>query len=297
MTQREVAVEMDWSLSKLIRIETGSVTIATNDLRALLAHYGIVDPDKVARLIDEARRSRARSSWWNRYREVMSAEFASFLGYESSARVIRTFEPLLIPGLLQTEAYARDLFLYIRGAKDPSRTEALVRLRMERQELLIADDAPSTHFIIDEAAIRRVVGGPHTMRRQLQRLREVSKLPNVTLRVVPFAMGLYRGLRVPYVVFEFDDIQDPAILFLEYPNTDAVIQEDVVEEEGDPGFATPAVHLELFWELEETVSAADSLALIDDAMSRLGDQPPGISDRLAAVSAGGLGKSAADAMT
>lgn len=269
MTQRDVAAEMDWSLSKLIRIETGAVTIATNDLRALAAHYGITDAERVAKLIDEARRSRERSAWWSRYREVISPEMVSFLGYESSARVIRNFEPLLIPGLLQTEEYARDLFLYLRGPKEASRTEALVRLRMERQEMLIAEDAPSTHFLIDEAAIRRAVGGQHTMRRQLRRLKEMVELPNVTIRVIPFDYGMYRGLRVPFVVFEFDDIQDPAILYLENPDGEIVVLEDVTEGEDDPGTPTPAIHLEMFWELEEAISAEESMGIIDDALVRI----------------------------
>jgi transcriptional regulator with XRE-family HTH domain len=268
MTQRDVADAMDWSLSKLIRIETGTVTITTNDLRALLAHYGINEPDRVEALIDTARKSRERSAWWTRFRSSVSPEMLAFLGYESSAKAIRNFEPLLMPGLLQTEDYARDLFAYLRGPKDPSRIESLIRLRMERQEIFSAENPPQTYFLMDEAVIRRVVGGPHVMRRQLLRLKELAQLPQVSIGVVPFDIGMYRGLRVPYVLFEFENPQDDNILYLENPEGESVIAEDVTEE-GDPGVPTPAIHLELFWELEQTATSEQTAALIDDALQAL----------------------------
>lgn len=273
MTQKDVAAAMDWSLSKLIRIETGNVTITTNDLRALLAHYGITDPARVADLVDQAKKSRERSPWWTRHRDVISQEMLQFLGYESSAKVIRNFEPLLMPGLLQTEEYARDLFKYLRGAKDLARIDSLVRLRLERQEILQGDNPPSVHFLIDEGVIRRVVGGPAVMRRQLEHLKKMAALDNVTISVVPFGTGMYRGLRVPYVLFEFDDLQDDNILYLENPSGESIIIEAGDDEEGDPGIPTPGIHLEMFWEVEQRVSDYDSLALIDDALAAIGSDP------------------------
>jgi transcriptional regulator with XRE-family HTH domain len=268
MTQRDVADAMDWSLSKLIRIETGTVTITTNDLRALLAHYGITGQERVDALIDTARKSRERSAWWTRFRSVVSPELLAFLGYESSAKAIRNFEPLLVPGLLQTDEYARDLLTYLRGPKDPDRIEALVRLRMERQEMLGAEGAPVTYFLMDEAVIRRVVGGPQVMRRQLLRLKEIAELPNVTIGVVPFDQGMYRGLRVPYVLFEFENPLDDDILYMENPESETVIVEEVTEE-GDPGVPTPAIYLGLFWELEQATNRVRTTTLIDDALDAL----------------------------
>ncbi|MDQ1293120.1 MAG: hypothetical protein QG608_1001, partial [Actinomycetota bacterium] len=111
---------MDWSLSKLIRIESGTVTIATNDLRALLAHYGVTDRERVEDLVEVGRSSRERS-WWSAYKGVVSLEYLCFLGFESSASIIRNFEPLLIPGLLQTEEYAR---IAIRVVQEPDPSPA-----------------------------------------------------------------------------------------------------------------------------------------------------------------------------
>src|SRR5262249_7970159 len=161
-TQRDVAAAMDWSQSKLIRIETGAVNISTNDLRVLLAHYD-VDQARVSPLVELARAAR-EAPRWSIYKDVASAEYISFLGYESSASVIRNFEPLVVPGLVQLEEYAREV---IRMAEpgDPQRIDALVDLRMQRQEIISREQPPDLHFIMDEAVVRRVEGGRDTIRR------------------------------------------------------------------------------------------------------------------------------------
>ena len=267
LSHKQVAAEMDWSPSKLSRIEAGTVTMSTNDLRVLLALYKITDQAKVNELIDSARRARERSPWWHRYRDVASPELLALIGYETSAKVLRNFEPLGIPGLLQTEEYARELFRFIRGSKDRKRIDSLVMLRMHRQELLAVQDGRDQHFIIDEAAIRRMVGGPGVMRRQLIQLQELMAKPNVTIGILPFDHGMYRGLRVPYVVYEFDDPQDGTILYLENPDGELVISEDVELPEGDEGTPNPSIYLEVFFELEHTTSEADTVAIIDDAIA------------------------------
>jgi transcriptional regulator with XRE-family HTH domain len=264
MTQRDVAKAMDWSLSKLIRIETGAVSIATNDLRALVAHYGIGDRSRVEALVEVARAARERS-WWSGYRDVATQEYLAFLGYESSASVIRNFEPLLIPGLLQTEEYAREILSVIEG-QDSKRVESLVDLRMQRQELLERDEAPSLHFILDEGVIRRVVGGPDLMRRQLSHLREVSTRPNITVRIMPFVEGIYPRLRVPYVLFEFPLPEDEDILFIENPQGDMIIREGSPEEESE---ITPVVYLGVFWQLEQRARIDNTVPMIDDALAKL----------------------------
>ncbi len=270
LTQRDVARAMEWSLSKLIRIETGAVSITTNDLKALLQHYAVTDPGQVTQLLDIARFSREKS-WWNIYRDVAEPAYINFLGYEHSASIIRNFEPLLVPGLLQTEEYARELLQYIRGPKDPKRIDALVALRMERQELMSRADPPQLHIIIDEAVIRRVVGGPHLMRRQLLRMREATEQPNMTLRVVPFTFGMYRSLRVPYVLFEFADAENETVLFLEYPQEDMIVVETSQDENPPDGTPTPSTYLEIFWELEQAGGNPEAISLIDSALRALSE--------------------------
>jgi transcriptional regulator with XRE-family HTH domain len=270
LSQREAAQAMDWSLSKLIRIETGAVTITTNDLRAVLSYYAVTDPEKVTSLVETARRSRERSMWWTAHRDVASNELLAMCGYEASAKAIRNFEPLLVPGLLQTEEYARDLFKYLRGAKDPKRIDGLVRLRMQRQELLLDEDGPkSIHFLMDESVVQRVVGGPSVMRKQLQRIQQVSELEHVAVGIVPFSRGMFRGLRVPYMLFEFDDSQDQSILYLENPEGESIIYEDEGVTMEDEGVPTPTVYLELFWELEHAVDPEQTQSILADALSRL----------------------------
>jgi transcriptional regulator with XRE-family HTH domain len=265
LTQRDVAGEMDWSLSKLIRIETGTVSIATNDLRALLALYEITDRARIDGLIEVARASRERS-WWSAYKELVSQEYLAFLGYESSASVVRTFEPLLVPGLLQTEEYAAESLGVVEGL-DAKRIDSLVDLRIQRQELLEREEGPELHFILDEAVIRRAVGGVDIMRRQLNHLRELERRPNVTIRVVPFGAGAYPRLRAPYVLFEFPLPEDEDILYIENPQGEMIIREGTAEEET---LAIPAIYLGVFWQLEQLAPKENTPAMLQDAVARLG---------------------------
>jgi transcriptional regulator with XRE-family HTH domain len=264
-TQRDVAAAMDWSQSKLIRIESGAVNISTNDLRALLGHYG-VDSARIEALVDVARAAREVPRW-NIYKDVASPEYITFLGYESSASVIRNFEPLLVPGLLQTEEYARTVLSLI-FSRDPQKIDPLVDLRIQRQELLVREPAPSLHFIIDEAVVRRVAGGRDVMRRQLRQLQELSEHENITLRIVPFEKGLYRRQRVPYWLFEFPEPEDGDVLYVENPRGEYFIRESSPEEEEE---GSTVQHLEVFWELEQIARREDAPALLRDAINRLED--------------------------
>jgi hypothetical protein len=177
--------------------------------------------------------------------------------------VIRNFEPLLVPGLLQTEEYAREV-LAVEG--HDSRAEGLVELRMHRQELLERSKPPSLHFILDEAVIRRVVGGPDVMRRQLNHLRELAQRPNITVRIMPFTEGIYPRLRVPYVLFEFPLPEDEDILFIENPQGGMIVREGSPEEEDE---ITPVAYLGVFWQLEQRAPKDDAIPMIDEAIARL----------------------------
>lgn len=227
-TQDQVALAMDWSLSKVIRIEAGSVGISTNDLKVLLRHYKIVDPARTEELIALARAARERS-WWSMYRDVAPPGLLQLIGYESAASIRRNFEPLLVPGLLQTEEYARAV---IRGLDDQApaeRVDTRVEIRMRRQELVDRANPPLLFFILDEAVVRRVVGSKGIMRRQIRRLIELADRPNVTIEVVPFGAGVHPGLKGSFVVLEFPDAADDDVLYLESPSGD-LISRDVPEE-------------------------------------------------------------------
>jgi transcriptional regulator with XRE-family HTH domain len=262
-TQRDVAKAMDWSQSKLIRIETGAVNISTNDLRALLNHYDI-DPARINTLVDLARVSREQPRW-NIYRDVATPEYISFLGYESSASVLRNFEPLVVPGLLQTEEYAREVIGMVETGS-PQRVDVLVDLRMQRQEIITRESPPELHFIIDEAVIRRIVGGPSVTRRQLKHVLEISQYSNVTVRIVPFTQGMYPRLRVPYVLFEFPDPEDEDVLFLENPFGDLIVRENSPEERD---MIDPVTYLGVFWQLEQIASRDAAPSMLESAIASL----------------------------
>jgi len=265
MTQREVAAAMDWSQSKLIRIESGAVNIRTNDLRVLLSHYG-TDSARIDALVDIARLARAPTPW-SIYKDVASPEYLSFLGYESSASLIRNFEPLFVPALLQTEEYARAA-ISISEAHNPQKIDSLVDLRMQRQEVLVREPVPRCYFIMDEAVIRRVTGGRDVMRRQLRQLRTLAEYPNVTIGIVPFGQGIYPHLHAPYVLFEFPNLEDGDVLCVEYPQGQYIVQESSASEEGND---SPVRYLQIFWGLEQIARSEDTMQFLQDAIDRLQD--------------------------
>ena len=223
---------MDWSLSKVIRIEAGTVGISTNDLKALLRHYQVVDPGQTGELVALARAARERS-WWSVYRDVAPPGLLQLIGYETAASINRNFETLLVPGLLQTEEYAHAVVRQWeertpeRALED--RVDTLVEIRMRRQELLERADPPLLFFILDEAVVRRLIGGKAVMRHQIRRLIEMADRPNVTVEVVPFTAGAHPGLKGPFVVMEFPDAADDDVLYLEGARGD-LISRDVPEE-------------------------------------------------------------------
>jgi len=250
-TQEQVAAAMDWSLSKVIRIENGSVGISTNDLKALLRLYQVTDAERTDELVALGRAGRERS-WWSGYREVAPQSLLQLIGYESAAFVTRNFETLLVPGLLQTEEYARTIIEEFEG---PGHLETLVEIRMRRQDLLDRADPPLLFFILDEAVVRRQIGGKAVMRRQLQRLVEAADRPNVAVEVVPFSAGAHPGLKGPFVIVEFPDPEDDDVLFLESARGD-VISRDLPEE--------VAAHREAFEVLRKLSLGSDrSLAYLD----------------------------------
>jgi transcriptional regulator with XRE-family HTH domain len=210
LTQEQVASTLDWSLSKLIRIESGSVGISPIDLRVLLQVYGVEDHARVGELLELARGARERP-WWSRYQDLLSNADITYIEYESSATVIRQFHTMLIPSLLQTEDYARALLandLQISTDYVAARISALT----EQQALLDRVDPPLLKAVLDEAVIRRLIGGPDTMRRQLEHLLDVVRRhPNISLQVLPFEAGATPALQGWFVYLEFADYADDIV--------------------------------------------------------------------------------------
>ncbi len=225
LTQETVAAEMDWSLSKIIRIETGAVGISTNDLTALLRLYGIDHAERTSQLVALARAAR-QQSWWSKYRGSVSPVYFQYLEYEADASAIRQYEALLIPGLLQTEEYATAAIRQYRGRHPgrsqqpagritPGMVKTRVEIRMTRQQLLQRPDPPRLFFILDEAVIQRTLGDKKLGRAQIVRLIAMANRPDVTIQIVPFDVGMYVGMAENYTIFEFPSAEDHDVLYFE----------------------------------------------------------------------------------
>jgi transcriptional regulator with XRE-family HTH domain len=222
LTQQEAALSLDWSRSKIRRIEIGESHISTPDLRALLDLYGVTDAVAVSDLVAMARRSRWKR--WDDYRDVLPRGFVTYLGFESSAATIREYESSVVPGLLQTEEYMRITLRAMSGSDFPAEDiERRVQARRERQELLYREGGPSAHFIIDEAALRRRVSpGTSVMPRQLEYIRRLACRPNVSVQILPFAAGEHAGMAGPFIHLEFPGRTDADLVYLERNRNDFV---------------------------------------------------------------------------
>jgi transcriptional regulator with XRE-family HTH domain len=228
-TQQEVADALEWSLSKLTRIEAGTVKISISDLRALLAHFQVADAGHIDLLLAAARDSRM-PPWWNEYRDVLRGEFQKFLSFESTASVIREYCPNLVPGLFQTEPYVRAL-AECAAEEDPvlksEQVDRWVRARLRRQELLMQEDPPEIRLVLGEAAIRQMIAGPAIMAEQLGHLRELADRPGMILQILGLDTGPHNGLWGPFTVHELiDSGESETIIFLESAGSDLLIRDD-----------------------------------------------------------------------
>src|SRR5579859_4296183 len=226
LTQEQTARAMDWSLSKLIRIENGTNNISTNDLKALAKYYEITDEKQVAGWLALARASRERT-WWSS--SDIPKPLAQLIEYENAAYLSRHYEDLVVPGLLQTTDYMRQSTRQLAPDMPDSQVDRVIEVRLKRQELLKLAEVPLLFFVLDEAVVRRIVGGRDVMRNQLQQLIEAASRPHITVEVVPFTAGLVPGLQAPFVIHEFSDAADDELLYLESPRGDALSRDDPEE--------------------------------------------------------------------
>ncbi|MBU2670439.1 DUF5753 domain-containing protein [Actinoplanes bogorensis] len=197
----DVATSLSWSESKLSRIETAHTGITEPDLDRLLTAYGVRVEDR-DRLRDLARRGRTRA-WWTPYRSSVPDPYDEYVALEAEAVLISEWETAVVPGLLQTDEYARAV---IEVGADVGAAETIQRrlaLRMARQAVLTREPPPELRIVLDEAVLHREVGGPEVLRRQLARLLEASERPGVELLVLPFSAGAHAGMAEPFMVLEF----------------------------------------------------------------------------------------------
>jgi hypothetical protein len=219
----QVAKELECSESKISRIETGQVTALPRDVGDMLKLYEVGDEqrDELMQLARDAR----KTAWWRTYGGVRRS---AYLGFEAAAEQISTYESMLVPGLLQTPAYARTVLRTLYPRFSAQEVEQRVRARRVRQALLTQDDPPTVRAVLDEAVLRRPVGGPETIREQLYQLAEAAKLPSVTIQVAPFSVGEHMGLCGPFTIMTFREPDQPAVVYLEN-----VTRESFLEAQGE----------------------------------------------------------------
>jgi transcriptional regulator with XRE-family HTH domain len=257
LTQEQVADALDWSSSKLIRVEGGRSAITTVDLDALLTRYGVSSEGQRKRL-QALNRGAHERPWWATYRDKLDPVYVEFVGYEAGAAIIREFESSYVPSLLQTEEYAEVLSTYSVYAhlKAPA-----VKLRMQQQaEMARRSRPPRQYHVIDEAVVRRHVGiakDPAIMPQQLLHIAERAQAEELlTIRVIPFNVGAHRGLSGPFTLLEFD-VPMPDLLYLDSGRELALITGS------DPRIGLYADDFEVL--LESALSASDSIEFIKEA--------------------------------
>ena len=214
-TQEQAAELLEWSLSKVIRIEAGTVGISSTDLRATLQLYNVTNAAEIQRLLALARVARQRD-WLAPYKEHLPSAYAAYIGLEREASALYFYQPLVIPGIMQTEAYATAVIPSTAPTVPPEEKRLISkRVRFERQRnLLTTADGPLIDAVLDESVLHRVFGGPAIMREQLLHLSQLGLSPNVTLRVLPFDAGI-NTVSGPFVVLEFPDQADTDAVYLE----------------------------------------------------------------------------------
>ncbi len=196
-----VARALGWSESKLSRIETARTGISEPDLDRLLSAYGAL-PEQCQRLHDLARRGRGRV-WWTPYRSAVPAPYDEYVALEAEAVVMSEWETQVVPGLLQTDEYARAVIEVGADVDDPETIQRRLALRMARQTVLVREPPPRLSVVLDEAVLHREVGGPGVLHRQLRRLHEASTRPGVEIRVLPLSAGAHAALSESLMILDF----------------------------------------------------------------------------------------------
>jgi transcriptional regulator with XRE-family HTH domain len=220
----EVAERLGLAPSTLSRIETGKAPTRTAYLNSMLELYGVDDPGQRQVLLEMAREGH-RKGWWAVWDGVLPTGFGIYVGLEAEAASLRVYEAQVVHGLLQTEDYARAVMSTVRRRQTPEEIDRLVRLRMQRQDVLLRADPLELWIILDEAVLRRLEGPSPVMRQQLEHLYEASQWPNITLQVLAFGSGLHPGMGGAFAIIEFPERSDPDVVYTEGVTGQAYIEE------------------------------------------------------------------------
>jgi transcriptional regulator with XRE-family HTH domain len=214
ITREEAAEAIRASAWKIHRLENGQVGYKDRDLVDLLGLYGITDQQEIAALLELAREANS-PGWWFRYGDVVPPWFRAYVDLESAATLIRAYEGQLVPGLLQTADYARATIAGMLLPQAPEEVERRVTLKLARQQILEDPDGPRLWAVVEEAALRRPVGGTQVMRGQLERLIDATRLANVVLQVLPLSVAVHQAMTGAFSILRFADQELPDVVYVE----------------------------------------------------------------------------------
>ncbi|MBQ1076068.1 helix-turn-helix transcriptional regulator [Micromonospora sp. C31] len=214
LTRDEVSEQTGINPATLYRIETAKVRPQRRTLMAMLDKYGVTDEDKRSELIALSRQA-AQLGWLQAYESELPELYTTYISFEAEARSVRNYESLFVPGLLQTENYARAVIRGVLPLATDADVQARVEARMQRQESLRKAEPLRLWAILDEAVLHRLTGGPAVMAEQLDALVSAAGQPNVTLQVIPFTSGAHAGMPGSFVVMDFPDPADPALVYVD----------------------------------------------------------------------------------
>jgi hypothetical protein len=221
MTAEEVAERLLVSQSKISRLENGRRSISQRDVRDLCGVYEVEDQRIVDSLMQMAKDSR-QQGWWHSFGDI---PYSVYIGLETDAASLRVYDPQVVPGLLQTRQYAEALIAGALPETAAADVDKRVQVRLRRQERITAPENPLRLWtVMDESALRRVVGNRSLMRDQLEHLVEQSQLPHVTVQVIPFDMGAHPGVNGQYAILEFPDAADSSVVYIEGVTSDLYLE-------------------------------------------------------------------------
>jgi transcriptional regulator with XRE-family HTH domain len=221
----DVAKHLECSMSRVSRIETGKSVARIRDVRDMLDLYRVGDETQREQLLTLAKDAQQRG-WWTEYESVLSAGLDTYVGLEASAASIRSFQTHLIPGLLQTEEYSRALIKVGQPTESSVNIDRMISLRRRRQAMLADAGTLEMWAVLDEAVLRRPIGGHPVMRAQLARLLEVDELPSVTIQVLPFTRGAHPGLGGAFTIIGFPDPTDLDVVYVDSPAGNIFLEKD-----------------------------------------------------------------------
>ncbi|WP_204286329.1 helix-turn-helix domain-containing protein [Microbispora amethystogenes] len=226
LTLEDAAERLGWSAAKVSRIETARVGITSPDLTRMLDLYELAN-DRRAGLHALARTARTRG-WWDAYADSLPSDYSAYIQLEADAAFIRSYDGMIVHGLLQTDEYAREIIrAALMGMSSPAEVERRMEVRITRQRLLLRDESPLRFWtVVDEAALTRRVGSEAIMREQYERLLEFADRDNVTIQVLPFAKGAHPATAGTFALLEFRETHDPNVVYVEGTTSNLYVESD-----------------------------------------------------------------------